>query len=258
MKMSKPFYVEDTNLSRAWGQAFLEMTRSGVDEITPLVVIVTGFIDGQPVEIPSIRRALDDTLESKGKFSCQTVASTIFPRSQWNPNLNREILFRRYLRTSPLIRKRDRHNSYGTYFERLIDFGPQHKNQLNHIIETRLIHGNNRRSAMQASIFDPNNDHTDQRQRGFPCMQHVTFAPQGDKGLVVTGFYATQYMFERAYRNYLGLCDLGHFMAHELGRQLTQLTCFTGIALREKSIDQKSIEGLRDHIKRAMNEANLD
>ena len=33
----------------------------------------------------------------------------------------------------------------------------------------------------------------------------------------MTGFYATQYVVERAYGNYLGLCRLGEFMAHEMG-----------------------------------------
>ena len=68
-------------------------------------------------------------------------------------------------------------------------------------------------------------DHTNQRQRGFPCLQHVAFAPQGADGLAVTGFYVTQYIFERAYGNYLGLCRLGRFMAQEMGKQLTQVTC---------------------------------
>lgn len=61
-------------------------------------------------------------------------------------------------------------------------------------------------------------------------MQHVTFAPCGNNGLAVTGFYATQHLFERAYGNYLGLCNLGHFIAYELGLQLTQMTCVAGVA----------------------------
>ena len=40
-------------------------------------------------------------------------------------------------------------------------------------------------------------------QLGFPCLQHVTFAPT-DEGLCVNAFYATQYMVERAYGILLG------------------------------------------------------
>jgi len=121
------------------------------------------------------------------------------------------------------------HNRYGLYFERLVAFGPQKINQLDHIIQT-YRGGNHRRSALQASIFDPSVDHTNQRQRGFPCMQHVIFAPYGDHELAITGFYATQHLFERAYGNYLGLCNLGRFVAHELDLHLTQMTCVAGVA----------------------------
>ena len=46
----------------------------------------------------------------------------------------------------------------------------------------------------------------------------------------MNGFYATQYLVERAYGNYLGLCRLGAFVAHELGVPLLRMTCFTCIA----------------------------
>jgi hypothetical protein len=91
--------------------------------------------------------------------------------------------------------------------------------------------GNHRRSALQATVFDPTKDHTKQRQRGFPCMQQVSFALVGTSDLHVNGFYATEYLFEKAYGNYLGLRDLGTFVAAELRRTLTRVTCYAGIAL---------------------------
>ena len=45
----------------------------------------------------------------------------------------------------------------------------------------------------------------------------------------VNAFYATQYAFERAYGNYLGLCWLGRFVAHEMGLTLASVSCFTGV-----------------------------
>jgi hypothetical protein len=41
-----------------------------------------------------------------------------------------------------------------------------------------------------------------------------------------TGFYPTQYIFEKAYGNYLGLCQLGTFIAHEIGVSLEGIRCF--------------------------------
>lgn len=224
-----PLCIQDTNLSRAWVRSFLEVMQPGVEEIAPLVVTVTGIVDNQPAVSTFTKQILDDELVKKGYYSCDTVARTIFPNSLWNPDMERGKLFDRYIYVLPELRQSASHNKYGLYFERLIAFGPDKINQLDHIIRTYQS-GNHRRSALQASIFDPSIDHTNQRQRGFPCMQHVTFAPCSNNGLAVTAFYAIQHLFERAYGNYLGLCNLGRFMAHELGLQLTQMTCIAGVA----------------------------
>ncbi len=226
---SSPLFIQDADLSRAWAQAFMEAMKPGRGEVLPLVVTVTGFADGRPTETSAIRCALDDALADSDGFSCDTVANTIFPQSLWNPEESRDQLFERYRRILPRLKKMEAFNRYGLYFERLIAFGPQKVNQLDHIINT-YHGGNHRRSALQASIFDPSVDHTNQRQRGFPCMQHIAFAPYGDHELSVTGFYATQHIFERAYGNYVGLCNLGCFVAHELDLRLTQMTCVAGVA----------------------------
>jgi hypothetical protein len=81
---------------------------------------------------------------------------------------------------------------------------------------------------LQASLFDPERDHVANAQLGFPCLQHVTFVPQND-GSVVNSFYATQQLFDKAYGNWLGLCDLGRFMAGEMGLRLARLNCFVGV-----------------------------
>ena len=130
-------------------------------------------------------------------------------------------------------------NRNGVYFQRLISFGRDAsgrngKNQLEHIIET-WQKCNRRRSALQAAVFDPLKDHTHQRRRGFPCLQQVAFAPIGNGNMSVTGFYATQYIFERAYGNYLGLCHLGQFMAQEMNLRLDRVTCIASIALRSRA-----------------------
>jgi len=229
MMTSNPLFIQDTDLAHAWARAFLEAMKPGRREILPLVVTVTGFADDRPTENPAIRCALDEAILRMEEFSCFTVASTIFPQSLWNPEESRDQLFERYRRILPRLRKMEKRNQYGLYFERLIAFGPQKINQLDHIIST-YQGGNHRRSSLQASIFDPAVDHTNQRQRGFPCMQQIAFAPFGDGELAITGFYAIQHLFERAYGNYLGLCDLGHFVAHELGLRLTQMTCVAGVA----------------------------
>lgn len=224
--------VEQDNLARTWAKAFYEITRPGTTEIVPLIVCVTGFEANVVREDQKIRNQLDAELEAHGKQSVRTVASTIFPTSLWNPNSSPQELFDRYARVLPRL-KRDKRNHNGIYFERMMNFLPKNEevevNQIEYILGTRTT-GNHRRSAYQLSIIDPTRDHTNQRQRGFPCLQQVSISPIGEDRLSVPGFYATQTLFERAYGNYIGLCELGRFFAHQWGMQLTRVTCVASVA----------------------------
>jgi thymidylate synthase len=119
------------------------------------------------------------------------------------------------------------------YFQRLIQNGPSaHPNQLDYVIELYSKNASFRRSALQVAVYDAKKDMTGSALRGFPCLQHVTFAPVDGK-LNVNAFYATQYAFERAYGNYLGLCRLGRFVAHEMKLPMGRMTCLTGLMLRD-------------------------
>lgn len=224
----EPVTIVETNLSLAWARAFQEVVQPGTSEINLLTVVVKDFVD-QPPEMLSIRDKLDAAIRKHKKMTCHTVANTIFPLSLWNPKLERQQLYNRYLRILPDLKRADRQNHHGLYFERLIAFDENRRfNQLEHIIST-YEQGNHRRSALHAMVFNPLSDHTHQRRRGFPCLQHVNFLPQ-DGELEVVGFYTTQHLFERAYGNYLGLCHLGRFMAQEMGLRLTKMTCIATVA----------------------------
>lgn len=246
--------ISETNLSVAWGKAFLQVFRQ--NEIAPLVVVIEGLENAEQPEIPVIRESLDSALKSDANgLTCNEVANTIFPASLWNSSEDRSLLYKRYFRIQSKIRKYSA-NRYGVYFQRLIAFGcdrdlPEEKNQLEHIIQT-WNGGNHRRSALQASIVDPFKDHTDQRQRGFPCLQQVAFAPVENNGLSVTGFYAIQHMFARAYGNYLGLTRLGAFMAHEMGLTLSKVICIATPATRDGKVGQ--LERLAAIVDRAIND----
>ena len=229
--MKNKNFVQSNNLSLAWAEAFMTISEETGGQIMPFMISITGFDGDQPEELSTIREILDDTLAEEGKASCGTVANTIFPDSLWYPEAGREKLYARYYRLVPRLKKVCRANLHGTYFERLIDFrnekernaGVDVRNQLEQIISTflGLVHKpNHRHSALVAAIFNPDEDHSDQQQRGFPCMHHVTFEQHGDSGLGITGIYATQYYFSKAYGNLLGLSRLGRFMAHAMGKKL--------------------------------------
>lgn len=237
-------FIQSSTISEAWFHAFKLLTDRGINEITPLVISID--LDHQKdIEVLSVRDGLDRLLDAGGNGVCETVANTIFPLSLWNPSMSRSQLFDRYLRIYPRI-KRVIKNRYGTYFQRLIAYGPnQDFNQLEYVIRT-YERGHARRSALQAATFDPLKDSTGQALRGFPCMQHISFAPYGDGLLAITAFYTTQYIFERAYGNYLGLYHLGKFMAQEMGLRLGKVNCTASIALRG-DITKQDARAFIDH-----------
>jgi len=238
--------IEEDNLSVAWARLFLEIKTNAGFERSPIFVSVTMNELGEPNEDFDIKSALDAELKiKKTKYEkklspTDTIANTIFPINQWLPHKDKELLYRKYMTTWPLVKK-DTGNTHGTYFNRLISFSgnlaSEEINQLDKIIDTWKHYKSKnkypRRSALQASIFDPRKDHTRGPMLGFPCMQQVAFTPDGNGGLIVSGFYAMQYVFEKAYGNYLGLSRLGVFMAHELGLKLVRLNVLINVGKLE-------------------------
>lgn len=248
-------YIEESCLSLAWGRALQIVASTGRKEAAPLVVSITGFDECRYFdENRKVRYSLDKLLQRKGVESVTTVANTIFPHSLWNPNATRDKLFERYVRIRPRILKASKQNSRGTYFDRIIANGPKGKeNQLDFAIGTYLKLKNPRRSVLQVSVFDPKRDHSGAARLGFPCLQHVTFTPTEhgkSRGLNVNAFYATQYMVKRAYGNYVGLCHLGCFVAHELGIPLARVTCYAGLAMLDTN--KGDIQPLLKTIKSAL------
>jgi hypothetical protein len=123
-------------------------------------------------------------------------------------------------------------NHFGLYFERLIAFGrgPEGGNQIEHLIKNYEA-GVSRPTAMVLNVFDHERDAPlGQRVRGFPCMKGIELTPLGGGKVAIKADYPAQYLFERGYGNYLGLCRLGKFIAWGLGLELTQFTCTVGIA----------------------------
>src|SRR6266851_2859215 len=229
--------VRDPNLSRAWLRAIKKLAIPKRREAIPLVVTFSSFADGVPDEVHSIREAINVLLAARGKPSVGTIANTIFPETFWDRTRDDQLeaaenLYARYLGILPRI-SRYPANRNGIYFARMIAYQPVESpiapvNQIRHVLTT-YRDGNHRRSALQLAIFDPTRDHTDQRQRGFPCLHQIAISPEKDHTLALTAFYGTQYLLTRAYGNYVGLARLGTFLADQLDLQLSRVTCVASV-----------------------------
>lgn len=232
--MNTPILIEENNLSLAWLKIFDKITNSSGNEISPLVLTLTGF-----EESLQVKNMLNAHLQNNKHNSIETVSETIFPNSLYNYcEHNREELYKTYQKSLLRIKKIDSANRRGTYFERLIAFDKENKiNQLEIIIKA-LKDKRTRRSKLQASIFDPKEDHLNDAYQKFPCLQHITFFKSETGGLILNSFYAIQYLYQKAYGNWLGLINLGRFVAEECEMDFERFNCFVGVEQMEPKISK--------------------
>ncbi|MGH7139881.1 MAG: hypothetical protein ACREHD_29435, partial [Pirellulales bacterium] len=179
---------------------------------------LAGFSDRIPKEDVAIRNALDEALSRHDKYPIAVSGMTIFPYELWERRgcppwedfhaLCVERFFPRLKACNP-------RNRLGTYFERMMNFTGQQGKEARTVDQLGFIIGllkNSQRwprqSALQLSCFDPAKDHTGQAVRGFPCLQQVGLSHDGKNRIALHAFYPTQYVFDRGYGNYLGLCHL--------------------------------------------------
>lgn len=252
--------IKAADLSLAWGQALLMAARSTAASLTPLVVSVAGFEDELPPETPAIREAVDALLESQGINPVRVTGMTIFPWELWQrrgrPGVH---TFSRLCvdQLAPRMRARDRRNQNGVYFERMMAFcglkGGEARvvNQIEFVIDLLRRDRMPRRSALQIACFDPAKDHTGQPVRGFPCLQQVSVSHDSGEQIAINAYYPTQYIFDRAYGNYLGLCHLGAFIAHETTKRFVRLNCFIGWP-QLGTINKQTVEPLLLQIEKAL------
>jgi len=251
-KASLPEVYAGTNLSIIWAELFLRIVNRGGEPIAPLIVSLEGFNkDGEVYEVHALREKLDQTLKALGAQSVENCAFTIFPQRLWNmASGDREQLYELYKLGLPGYKAMNKQlNRLGLYFERLVDYGPglEAGNQLEWILTQYHRNRGIRHTMLQACIFDPARDHSSQPYLGFPCLQHVTFVPSKE-GLAVNAFYATQQLLERAYGNFLGLTQLGAFMAREMELPLARVNIIVGeekIAPVAKE-DRESVKALKE------------
>jgi hypothetical protein len=133
-----------------------------------------------------------------------------------------------------------------TYFNRLVNYTGtkqtesgttlQEVNQLATVIKfckdaaQRNTHF--RESGLQMAIFDPAKDLTASARSNFPCLHQIGLSFDSSGALQLSAFYPTQFVVERALGNYLGLCQLGLFIASELGIPFAEFTCFVATPKR--------------------------
>ena len=241
----EPHVLPAADLASAWLTA-TEWAASPENDARGLVVTIPADDAGTVARSPEFEsrlaaiinemNAASDPKKPPPMVSFVDNASMIFPENMWRARQSkgREYFYERYKELLPRIKKLNHKNVYGVYFERMIAFAaqregkPEHFNQLEFVINLLSKEKAFRQSALQISVFHPAFDHTGQAQRGFPCLQQVSFTYSAKRTLHLNAYYPTQYLFERGYGNYLGLCHLGKFVAEETEHRFSGMTCFVG------------------------------
>lgn len=251
-----PIVLESSNLSLAWGKAFLEVITSPKDTCRPLIVSasIDDLDNNLPCEDPDIRLALDQLLKQQHCNSCSVSGMVIFPYKFWRKR--KDVPVRDFCKSCveelyPRMVKANKLNRHGTYFTRLMSYETLRKgeivkvNQVEEVIDRLLGLKRFRATGLQMTCFSPSIDHTPQPRLGFPCLQNIGITYEGKYDIAITGFYPSQHIFDRAYGNYLGLSHLGSFICHHTGLNLTRVTCIAMRPMLGSNRAKKPLSALR-------------
>lgn len=142
--------------------------------------------------------------------SLDLVIKTIFPYNLLDSYSTRSSLYSKYL----ALIDRSSHGKWGTYFERMIRFGPSKANQLEKIVLGIL--NSDKQWKARFNIHITTCDYDGDRVFGMPCLQYVQFGMFNGR-VELTAVYRNHDYFFKALGNILGLCFLLKFVCKETG-----------------------------------------
>jgi len=154
------------------------------------------------------------------------VMNTIFPSKTLGNTTSRTAFYDRYKRA--FDRRQHRHRTWGTYFHRLISFGPDAKNQLESAISALARWGKNHKAALVFHLSSSEVD--DVRIMGGPCWQYGALLCSDSDTVSLLAVYRNHDYFNKALGNFLGLSRLLQFIATQTGRTPGQLICHSAHA----------------------------
>lgn len=179
-----------------------------------------------------IEEKVDTCLKKANQQPLHTVAETIFPAVEYRRYGARGVFEIYPDEIYPLIQPV---NKTGTYAYRLVR-GYDQKNQPCNPLKNRLelmkkelSHKGTKMSVYEVSLDEAYSipvNRNDTTYIGFPCLSHLSFKLCSKNNLIhLTAIYRSQYFFEKALGNLLGLARLQGFMANELKVKPGVLVC---------------------------------
>lgn len=210
----------DPNMVAAWKDACDQVANRGTVDY----VLVTGFENawqGTNAE----RQALDAAARSVGAESPSSVASMLLPkvvRTSVKPAAEAIDAGQRMMgrgRQRGLVYSGWRH----TYFERLTGAWFDRKGTKETVSQNRLLKAIEKinewgKNAEAVFYIHTNLEGDSFRPRGSPCLQYVQLRLYGNDQLSLVGVYRAHDYVNKALGNFIGLNDLGRFVADRTGK----------------------------------------
>lgn len=158
----------------------------------------------------------------RGTKPLRDVVNTIFPQKTLQNSPNRKSFYTRYLRAYKKGRIRNK-AAWGTYFQRLVDFGPRHVNQLEKVIDCLRHWKNQHRAAFVFHLSAPDLDSP--RPLGAPCWQFGELLCHDDNRIDLVAVYRSHDYFSKALGNFIGLGRLLDFICKATRKRRGKLIC---------------------------------
>lgn len=237
--MKNDIAVAGENLSVAWARTLVAVADAPEHKAVHVVTRITTPI----VEDPRIRELVDGMLKSLDCRPVETVANTIFPAAMAAQTPDPEDLATRYQTALPTIKRLDRANRRGTYFDRLSHYPASDGTFTNQVAEIIRRIGVERDSnggpktaryevglvpfAVDVPVQEPTRDTS---TMDFPCLSFLSFQLDHGETLHVVAHYRSHYLIERAYGNYLAIGRLLAYICDRAGITPGSMTVVAGYA----------------------------
>ena len=159
-----------------------------------------------------------------GVDSIRNVANTIFPERQLSSFSSRADFYSHFAQVySRGGRARRNRYAWGTYYQRLTDYGDLHLNQLERAVACMCRW---QTPSLTAFVFHLSAaDRDGPRKRGAPCLQYIELLDHGLNGLGLVAVYRNHDYFGKVLGNLIGLSRLIRFVCDATGRHSGSLVC---------------------------------
>lgn len=162
--------------------------------------------------------------KARVKRSSRDVANTVFPQRTYKRSHTRDELYVNYSAVYARGKRLPGNRStWGTYFHRMIAFGPTKINRLEAIINAINSWRVNVKTPFVMHLSSTDLDPL--RTMSGPCLQYIQFVRSSDGTLDLVVVARNHDYFEKALGNFIGLARLLHFVCMETRLHVGKLIC---------------------------------